>query len=56
MDKAFLEVREGNSSAILLYRSCGFKAAGRRKNYYSNGEDALLMERELCEKDLSKKD
>ena len=41
--KSFLEVRETNIIAIKLYNSFGFKATYRRKSYYSNGEDALVM-------------
>lgn len=44
----FLEVRAGNVEAIALYRSFGFREAGRRKNYYDNGEDAILMEMPVC--------
>ncbi|MBD3165550.1 ribosomal-protein-alanine N-acetyltransferase [bacterium] len=40
---AFLEVRPGNREAIGLYEDLGFITAGRRKSYYPNGEDALLM-------------
>lgn len=39
-----LEVRQSNESAIGLYRQLGFLETGRRKAYYENGEDALLME------------
>lgn len=39
-----LEVRESNLSAISLYRNMGFIDMGRRKRYYENGEDALMME------------
>ncbi|HWI41282.1 MAG TPA: ribosomal protein S18-alanine N-acetyltransferase [Verrucomicrobiae bacterium] len=39
-----LEVRPSNGAAIELYRSFGFRETGRRKRYYENGEDALLME------------
>lgn len=39
-----LEVRVSNSKAISLYRQLGFIMTGRRKAYYENGEDALLME------------
>ena len=39
-EKIFLEVRESNTAAIRLYESYGFKATGRRKNYYGN-ESAL---------------
>ncbi len=38
-----LEVREHNLSAIKLYEKLGFKLVGRRKNYYKNNDDALLM-------------
>lgn len=39
-----LEVRAGNEAAIGLYESCGFREAGRRKNYYdAPREDAVLM-------------
>ncbi len=40
----FLEVREGNLSAISLYGRFGFEKIGRRKKYYSEtNEDALVM-------------
>lgn len=39
-----LEVRVSNLSAIGLYRKLGFRESGRRKGYYENGEDAILME------------
>lgn len=42
--KVFLEVRPSNTAAIALYSSLGFDAAGRRKNYYKDGEDALIFE------------
>ena len=39
-----LEVRVGNEPAQALYRSFGFRDAGRRISYYSDdGEDALVM-------------
>ncbi len=38
-----LEVRASNAAAIALYEKKGFVMAGRRKNYYDNTEDALLM-------------
>jgi [ribosomal protein S18]-alanine N-acetyltransferase len=41
---AQLEVRAANEAAQRLYRSCGFKVVGRRRNYYrAPTEDALLM-------------
>lgn len=39
-----LEVRVGNREAIALYRRLGFRETGRRKGYYDNGEDAIVME------------
>ena len=38
-----LEVRPSNEKAISLYKKYGFKVEGRRKNYYGDGEDALIM-------------
>lgn len=40
-----LEVRISNLKAINFYSNRGFKKACIRKNYYSNGEDAILMVR-----------
>ncbi len=40
-----LEVRASNTAALRLYRSAGFRAAGRRAGYYRDpDEDALLLE------------
>jgi ribosomal-protein-alanine N-acetyltransferase len=45
---ATLEVRIQNRAAIRLYESIGFKQVAIRKAYYAdNGEDALVMLREL---------
>ncbi|WP_242968799.1 ribosomal protein S18-alanine N-acetyltransferase [Marasmitruncus massiliensis] len=39
-----LEVREGNATAIALYKKLGFGEVGRRKRFYVNPvEDAVLM-------------
>ena len=39
-----LEVRESNAPAIALYQKHGFRAVGRRKDYYEKPkEDAILM-------------
>ena len=49
MQKAILEVREGNVAALALYRASGFVQAGRRRRYYADtGEDALVLERPLA--------
>ena len=39
-----LEVRESNAAAVALYEKRGYRAVGRRKNYYEKPtEDAVLM-------------
>jgi len=43
LNRAFLEVRESNKKAIYLYNTFGFETIYRRKAYYTNGEDALVM-------------
>lgn len=43
-----LEVRVGNDPALELYRSIGFQETGRRKRYYENGDDAVLMQYNFC--------
>ena len=40
-----LEVSSDNEAALALYRDYGFAEVGRRAHYYSDGSDALLMER-----------
>lgn len=41
----FLEVSADNQAAQALYRRCGFAQAGRRRHYYADGSDALVMRR-----------
>ena len=40
---ALLEVRASNEKALALYQGTGFNVVGRRKGYYKDGEDAILM-------------
>lgn len=47
LERAWLEVRAGNDSAISLYRKQGFVADTVRSGYYRDGEDALLMVRDF---------
>ena len=39
----FLEVRKDNEPAIQLYNAMGFKRVGRRRHYYRDGTDALIL-------------
>ncbi len=45
--KIFLEVGEKNIPAINLYLKCGFEQYNKRNNYYKNGENAILMKKQL---------
>ena len=44
-NNSILEVRESNLSAIRLYERIGYRKINVRKNYYSNGENALVMQK-----------
>jgi [ribosomal protein S18]-alanine N-acetyltransferase len=39
----FLEVRESNAAAINLYKTLGFRAVGRRENYYHGPVEAAIV-------------
>jgi ribosomal-protein-alanine N-acetyltransferase len=43
----FLEVAESNAAAQALYMAAGFAEVGRRRHYYSDGTDALVLSRRL---------
>ena len=43
----FLEVAIGNAPALALYRREGFIEVGRRRHYYSNSSDALVLRMNL---------
>ncbi len=49
ISRIILEVRASNESAIQLYEKIGFKVTHQRKNFYSNGETALVMEIQTSE-------
>jgi ribosomal-protein-alanine N-acetyltransferase len=58
LERATLEVRESNTIALALYDRFAFKVAGRRKRYYADGEDALILwrgnlDRYQAEQDLA---
>ena len=42
-EAVFLEVREDNIPARRLYEKCGFLEIGLRKNYYEDGQNAVIM-------------
>lgn len=46
-EKVFLEVRVSNSPAMSMYLKNGFKGAYARTRYYPDGEDCLVMMKEL---------
>ena len=43
----FLEVSLANEAAQALYQRLGFTQVGRRRRYYPDGGDALVMRRDL---------
>jgi len=43
MARATLEVSTKNEAALALYEQVGFKHAGCRRGYYSNGDDAAIL-------------
>ncbi len=45
--RCFLEVEFKNLPAQALYRSLGFKTLHHKRCFYSNGDDALIMESHL---------
>ncbi len=45
--KMYLEVASSNENAMQLYTKVGFVLVGRRKRYYADGVDALLLARDV---------
>jgi ribosomal-protein-alanine N-acetyltransferase len=43
VESCHLEVRMDNEGAIAFYHALGFTRAGRRRRYYRDGEDALVL-------------
>ena len=46
-DHCYLEVRASNASAISLYRKLGFEVERTARRYYSDGESAYIMSRQV---------
>ncbi len=49
----FLEVAEGNAAARALYAKVGAAEIGRRRRYYADGADALMLRIALAEGEMS---
>ncbi|WP_419728112.1 GNAT family N-acetyltransferase [Lichenicola sp.] len=45
--RLFLEVSVANAAALALYLGLGFDELGRRRQYYPDGTDALLLARDI---------
>ena len=45
-----LELRRSNKSALALYRKNGFAETGVANSYYTDGEDAIQMEKQILKK------
>ncbi|MGC9345867.1 MAG: ribosomal protein S18-alanine N-acetyltransferase [Candidatus Bathyarchaeales archaeon] len=47
LTKMTLEVRVNNEKAIAIYKNLGFVEVGKKKGFYKDGVDALVMEKRL---------
>ncbi len=47
IESVFLEVRKNNLPAIKLYCEAGFNQIGERKGYYPDGENAIILKKEI---------
>ena len=47
VDEVYLEVSVRNTAALELYRKYQFQVFGVRKRYYSNGDDAYVLRKEM---------
>jgi ribosomal-protein-alanine N-acetyltransferase len=45
--RLFLEVSTRNPAARGLYQQSGFQQVGRRRAYYADGSDALVLSKDL---------
>lgn len=45
--RLYLEVAADNDAALALYQAAGLREAGRRRNYYGPGVDALILGKTL---------
>jgi len=49
-NRIYLEVKNHNETAKAFYKSMGFKTVGYRSNFYKDGSDALLLNKETNNK------
>jgi ribosomal-protein-alanine N-acetyltransferase len=54
--RLFLEVAAGNTAALALYRRLGFRPVGRREQYYADGGDALVLRRQVIDRERADSD
>ena len=45
-----LEVKKSNEPALAFYKSMGFKTVGNRSNFYKDGSDALILNKQTINK------
>jgi ribosomal-protein-alanine N-acetyltransferase len=46
-ERIILEVRKDNQTAISVYRKCSFQEVRVRKKYYTDGTDAIVMQKNI---------
>jgi ribosomal protein S18 acetylase RimI-like enzyme len=44
-----LSVRPSNHEAIRMYQNAGYRSVDQWRNYYDDGEDALVMEKQVAQ-------
>ena len=49
-NQVYLEVKNNNEPAKAFYKSMGFKTVGNRSNFYKDGSDALILNKEINKK------
>ena len=49
-NRIYLEVKNHNETAKAFYKSMGFKPVGNRSNFYKDGSDALIFNKETNNK------
>ncbi len=47
INQIFLEVKDNNEPAKAFYKSMGFKTINKRSNFYKDGSNALILNKEI---------